>query len=67
MVDLSVDSGDLIYNMDSDAETHASGAAEGGELSSMDVPSPSKVAKAADSATVIQGNIGSSDNLSSCC
>ena len=67
MVDLSVDSEDLIYNMDSDVETHAAGASEGSELPSMDVPSPSKVAEAADSATAVQGNISSSDILFSCC
>jgi len=67
MVDLSVDSEDLIYNMDSDAETHAAGTAEGSELLSMDVPSPSEVAEAADSAAAVQGNISSSDILFSCC
>ena len=58
MVDLSIDSEDLIYNMDSDAETHTAGATEGDELPSMDISSPPGIAEGAIPAADIQGSAG---------
>jgi hypothetical protein len=68
MVNLSIDSMDLIYNMDSDAETHTAGATEVDEQPSMDISSPPEIAEGSGSAAVIQSNAGLIQNkLSSCC
>jgi len=55
MVDLSIDSVDLTYNVDSDAETHV--AAGEREPPSEDLPGPSGVEDETELNAAIRGNI----------
>jgi hypothetical protein len=61
MLDLSIDSVDLIYNMDSDAETHAAVETVESELRSEDSAGRTGAVDEADLNAAIRGNI---DNLS---